>query len=275
MMGSSPKSFAISSERSISRAFVRVERDRHLLGEHGLQRVKRRLDERARTTRAGLFVDRRRIALPLRIKEALAGECDRAEQRIRITRAAAATADVHVLRHRGLDHGQPATIVRHRADLRIVWRIRRVDQRALALEDALRRHRQHAGDARLRHLAERVARFNKVLRGLVVWPQDGRALRAVGLFKRGERGAATAASATTTAAARRRVLRCPRRLERRRTAMSMSPGYTVRPAPSVTMASAGIVTDAPTAWITPSRMTTEPLSMTAPETVTIFAPLIA
>ena len=40
--------------------------------------------------------------------------------------------------------------------------------------------------------------------------------------------------------------------------MSMSPGYTVVPLPSMTTASAGTGTDAPTASMTPFRITTVP-----------------
>jgi hypothetical protein len=47
------------------------------------------------------------------------------------------------------------------------------------------------------------------------------------------------------------------------------------PAPSMMCASAGIVTDAPTASMTPSRMTMVPPSIGAPAAVTIRAPRTA
>ncbi len=52
---------------------------------------------------------------------------------------------------------------------------------------------------------------------------------------------------------------------------SMRPGYTVRPAPSSTMASAGTSTRVPTALIRPLTMTMAPFSIGAPDTVTMRA----
>ena len=56
---------------------------------------------------------------------------------------------------------------------------------------------------------------------------------------------------------------------------SISPGYTVKPSPSITQASAGTSTFAPTSWISPSRIKTVPRSSTAPLTVTTRAPRMA
>ncbi len=55
----------------------------------------------------------------------------------------------------------------------------------------------------------------------------------------------------------------------------MSPGVRVRPLASITRASGGTATDAPTDSMTPSRKTTVADSSTAPETVTTRAPTIA
>ena len=57
--------------------------------------------------------------------------------------------------------------------------------------------------------------------------------------------------------------------------MSMSPGYTVSPLPSITWASAGAWTDPPTASINPLRMMTVPEAIVAPDTGTILAPVMA
>src|SRR5580698_2810327 len=52
---------------------------------------------------------------------------------------------------------------------------------------------------------------------------------------------------------------------------SMNPGYTVRPSPSIARASGGGVIFSPTDSISPARITTVPLLIAAPLTVTIFA----
>src|SRR5437667_7199717 len=52
---------------------------------------------------------------------------------------------------------------------------------------------------------------------------------------------------------------------------SIMPGYTVRPSPSTTQASAGTGRFSPTPSIRPLRTTTVPLAITGPLTVTIFA----
>jgi hypothetical protein len=48
----------------------------------------------------------------------------------------------------------------------------------------------------------------------------------------------------------------------------MNPGYTVKPLPSITQASAGIARLAPTAWIKPSRTNTVAFGKSSPLTVT-------
>src|SRR5688572_7943966 len=57
--------------------------------------------------------------------------------------------------------------------------------------------------------------------------------------------------------------------------MSIRPGYTLRPLPAIVIAPAGTATLAPTALITPPLNTTVPLSIGAPETGTMRAPVMA
>jgi hypothetical protein len=56
---------------------------------------------------------------------------------------------------------------------------------------------------------------------------------------------------------------------------SINPGYTVSPVPSMTHAPGGTSTSVPTSLINPFRTTRVPLSRVAPETVTIFASVMA
>src|SRR5262249_33024975 len=56
---------------------------------------------------------------------------------------------------------------------------------------------------------------------------------------------------------------------------SIKPGYTVRPSPSITHASAGTWAFSPTSVINPLWITTVPLLITGPDTGTIFALRIA
>ena len=57
--------------------------------------------------------------------------------------------------------------------------------------------------------------------------------------------------------------------------MSIRPGYTVKPLPSIVIAPGGTATFAPTAVITPPENTSVPLSIGADDTGTIRAPVIA
>jgi hypothetical protein len=57
--------------------------------------------------------------------------------------------------------------------------------------------------------------------------------------------------------------------------MSIRPGYTVSPLPAMVIAPDGTATFAPTALITPPDRTSVPLSIVAPDTGTMRAPVMA
>ena len=198
----------------------------------------------------------------LRVEEALTDEGDRAEQRHRVA-AAAATAAAERDMQAQPACGRPAGRAWGSATAPICGSSTGAETFTSALcplkspADGVASTvvMPVAGESRqLRRIgAQHLGRFE-------LRPEDHAALPALGLFRGAERG---------------RGSRRPRRRARRRCPCRSGRDRRVIPVPSITVASAGGCTVAPTASISPLRMTIVPLAIGAPAAVTSRAPLIA
>ena len=234
------------------------ERHRQAAGERRLQPVERRIEDRTQRPRfhALISIDRRLVMLP--VQKRLSNERDDTHQRGGIAVAARALRERDVQRDRRADDDEAAARIGDGADLRILFGRRDVHERAPALDDFTRRRREHGGNADRRERREAGHVGADVLRRLELRPQYVLPLPALGLLRRRSSGACARGSSMPAVVP-----------------MSMRPGYTVRPAPSMTRASEGTATSAPTASTSPPRRTMVPDAMGAPAAVTIRAPRMA